>query len=240
MTRPARHAPPARASSGPGGLAKALLGTLALVVAGFSVAFVHDEAAEDLTESPAAGYPPTMAASDVMALLEARPVAGPASGEGYDRDELFGSGWAPAGDCDVPDVVLARDLSAVQFGSPVNCHVVGGILIDPYTGSAITYEPRGGRVEVDHVVALYNAWVTGAQEWDEATRLEFANDPANLLVVSRRANQEKGASDAAGWVPANPAHHCTFATTQVLLKSRYDLWVTPTERAALEELLQTC
>ena len=90
------------------------------------------------------------------------------------------------------------------------------------------------------MVALYNAWVTGAQEWDEATRLEFANDPANLLVVSRRANQDKGASDAAGWVPSNPAHHCSFATTQVLLKSRYDLWVTPTERAALEELLQTC
>lgn len=154
MTRPARHAPPAQAASGLGGIAKALLGALALVVAGLSVAFVHDEAAEDLAESPAAGYPPTMAASDAMALLEARPVAGPASGEGYDRDELFGLRWAPAGDCDVRDVVLARDLSAIEFGSPVSCDVVGGVLIDPYTGGAITYEPGNGLIEVDRTVSV--------------------------------------------------------------------------------------
>ncbi len=118
--------------------------------------------------------------------------------------------------------------------------VVGGVLIDPYTGDAITYQPGTGLVEVDHVVSLYNAWITGAQQWDSATRAAFANDPANLLTVSRRANQDKGAGDAAAWVPPNPAYHCAFATTQVVIKTRYGLWVTPAERRALVALLQTC
>lgn len=90
------------------------------------------------------------------------------------------------------------------------------------------------------MVALYNAWISGAQRWDAATRMEFANDPANLQAVSRAANQDKGADDAAGWVPPNPAYRCAYATTQIVIKDRYGLWVTPAEREALGELLQTC
>ncbi|WP_197522477.1 HNH endonuclease family protein [Occultella aeris] len=221
-------------------LAKPLLGVLTAVVIVLSVGVVGDRAAESIVGSPAAGGPPDAEAADALALLEQLPVAGPASGDGYDRDHLFGAGWAPVGDCDVRDLVLARDLSALEYHPLVLCAVVGGVLIDPYSGDAITYEPGTGLVEVDHVVSLYNAWITGAQQWDSATLAAFANDPANLLTVSRRANQEKGAGDAAEWVPPNPAHRCAYATTQIVIKTRYGLWVTPAERRALEGLLQTC
>lgn len=104
----------------------------------------------------------------------------------------------------------------------------------------MTYKPGAGRIEVDHVVSLYNAWVSGAQTWDAATLTAFANDTTNLLAVSAIANQDKGGSDAATWVPSDQAAWCGYATVQISVKHAYALRITAAEKAALLDLLQTC
>ena len=115
------------------------------------------------------------------------------------------------------------------------------MLAEPYRPTTIAYSSRSPRtVEVDHVVALGNAWRTGAQGWDAATRTAFANDPLNLLAVERAANQEKKAGDAATWLPHNTAYRCAYVARQVAVKAKYGLWVTAPERDAVARVLATC
>ncbi len=123
-----------------------------------------------------------------------------------------------------------------------DCVVLSGTLDDPYTGLPITFVrgPDSTAVQIDHVVALSDAWQTGAQQWDPTRRLAFANDPANLLAVDGPANQEKGAGDAATWLPPNRGYRCVYALRQVRVKAAYGLWVTAAERDALERELGRC
>ena len=107
------------------------------------------------------------------------------------------------------------------------------MLADPYTASAIRFE-RGGasEVDIDHVVALGDAWQTGAQQWSFDRRVRFANDPLNLLAVDASANRQKGDSDAASWLPPNKAFRCAYVARQIAVKRRYRGWVTPAEHDA--------
>ena len=95
-------------------------------------------------------------------------------------------------------------------------------------------------MQVDHVVALSDAWQKGAQAWTAAQREAFANDPANLLAVDGPANQEKGAGDAATWLPPQRGYRCVYALRQVRVKAAYGLWVTAAERDALNRELNGC
>jgi len=135
--------------------------------------------------------------------------------------------------------VLRRDLAATVVE---DCAVLSGILDDPYTGVAIAFArgPSSADVQIDHVVALADAWQTGAQSWAPDRREAFANDPANLLAVDGPANQEKGAGDAATWLPPNRGYRCVYALRQVRVKAAYGLWVTAAEHAALERQLDRC
>jgi hypothetical protein len=216
-------------------LALALLTVLLAGAATLPTLIAPFSQAPDLTPDPA-----PVDAAQAEQLLAELVVADPDSGAGYDRAALFGQDWAPVGDCDTRAVVLARDLTHTRYSTRTPCLVIGGTLTDPYTGTTVTYEPGAGRVEVDHVVSLYNAWISGAQTWDPSTRAAFANDTTNLLAVSAAANQDKGGSGAATWIPTNQAAWCGYATVQISVKHAYDLRVTTAEKGALLDLLQTC
>ncbi|ROS26134.1 HNH endonuclease family protein [Cellulomonas sp. PhB150] len=184
-----------------------------------------------------------VAAADLAAAraaLAALPVRAPGSSDGYEREQ-FGAAWADEdrNGCDTRNDVLTRDLAA-----PVtqDCVVLRGTLDDPYTGTQIAFA-RGAAsaaVQIDHVVALADAWQTGAASWSAARRRSFANDPANLLAVDGGANQDKGASDASAWLPPAVGYRCVYAVRQVRVKAAYGLWVTPDERSALARELGRC
>lgn len=164
--------------------------------------------------------------------------------EPYERDE-FGQAWADVdrNGCDTRNDVLRRDLTGTTTKAGTRgCLVLGGTLDDPYTGRRMVFErgPSSGDVQVDHVVALGDAWVAGAAGWTDAARTAFANDPANLLAVEGRANQDKGAADASQWLPPNVGYRCAYAVRQVLVKSAYGLSVTRDERRALAGALGGC
>jgi excalibur calcium-binding domain-containing protein/uncharacterized protein DUF1524 len=161
---------------------------------------------------------------------------------GYDR-ELFGTPWADVDDngCDTRDDVLARDLARPRYEMGSDCVLANGRLPDPYTGTVLPFERGyGDLVDIDHVVSLGNAWVTGAFRWDAAKRLQLANDQANLLAVDASSNRQKGDGDAATWLPPSKGFRCEYVARQISVKAAYGLWVTPPERDAMNRVLATC
>lgn len=175
------------------------------------------------------------------AALEMLPVKGRAPKTGYKRAQ-FGDGWAKLGNCDTRNLILQRDLKNVVLEDD-KCKVRTGALNDPYTGKAIAFA-RGAStsaaVQIDHVVALSNAWQTGAQQLSAERRVQLANDPLELLAVDGPANQQKGDGDAATWLPSNKPFRCQYIARQIAVKRKYALWVTEPEKAAMARVLSSC
>jgi len=183
-------------------------------------------------------------ADSAAALLAALPVKGRAPRTGFDR-ALFGPAWADAdrNGCDTRNDILRRDLRTITLEEGTNgCVVLTGILDDPFSGQSLPFT-RGAdssAIQIDHVVALSDAWQKGAQQWSPGRRLAFANDPVNLLAVDGPLNMAKSDGDAATWLPPDRAYWCPFAARQVAVKVKYGAWVTQAEHDALVGILSTC
>jgi hypothetical protein len=179
------------------------------------------------------------------AVLETLAVKGRAPKTGYERSQ-FGPAWSDVdrNGCDTRNDILSRDLTSKVFKSGTrDCVVFSGVLLDPYSGEKIAFE-RGAKssmdVQIDHVVAMSNAWQTGAFKLSYEKRLAFANDPMNLLAVKGRLNAQKGDGDAATWLPPLKSVRCAYVAQQIVVKAKYGLWVTPPEKAAMQGLLSKC
>ena len=169
---------------------------------------------------------------------------------GYRRD-LFGQAWSDDvtvedghNGCDTRNDILRRDLTGVQLKVGTNgCVVLSGTLDDPYSAETIAFV-RGAAtsdaVQIDHLVALSDAWRSGAQLLTADQRQDLANDPLNLLAVSGPLNQAKGDSDAASWLPPNVAFRCAYVIRQIQVKTRYALWVESAEHDAMARILTDC
>lgn len=178
------------------------------------------------------------AGSPAQSALEMLEIKGRAPKTGYDRSE-FGDGWGEVNGCDVRNVILYRDLTNVRIDD--DCIVQTGILNDPYTGTTIQFNRTNATaVQIDHVVALSDAWQKGAQQLDAQSRLRFSNDPLNLLAVDGPANQQKGDGDAATWLPPHMAFRCEYVARQIAVKQKYRLWVTQAEKDAMQAVLSVC
>lgn len=176
-------------------------------------------------------------------LLETLEVKGRAPKTGYKRTQ-FSDGWAQVGACDMRNHVLARDLSDVAYRSPTDCTVMSGVLkSDPYTGKSIVFS-RGAEtsaaIQIDHIVAISDAWQTGAQQLSADERHQLYNDPLELIAVDGPANNQKGDGDAATWLPANKDYRCRYVARQIAVKVKYRLWVKPAERDAMRKVLAAC
>jgi hypothetical protein len=164
-------------------------------------------------------------------------VKGRAPKTGYSRDQ-FGNGWATTSGCDTRNIILHRDLQNPVLDD--KCNVISGTLDDPYTATVINFTKGSSAVQIDHVVALSNAWQTGAQYFTRAFRIQLANDPMELLAVQGDANQQKSDGDAATWLPSNKSFRCQYVARQVAVKQKYGMWVTDAEKQAIQNVLQTC
>lgn len=175
-----------------------------------------------------------------IAVLEELAVKGRAPKTNYSREQ-FGNGWANEGGCDTRNIILHRDLDTVIVDD--KCHVMSGELNDPYTGRVIQFQRGSGTsddVQIDHVVALSDAWQKGAQQLSYEQRVALANDPLELLAADGPANQQKGAGDAATWLPENKTFRCQYIARQIAVKKKYNLWVTQAEKDAMVRVLDTC
>ena len=193
---------------------------------------------------------PTSAASDpkpglATELLETLPVKGRAPKTGYSRSQ-FGPAWADVNrnGCDTRNDILKRDLTEIVYRAKTrDCVVESGVLQDRYSGETINFV-RGNitsmEVQIDHVVALSNAWQTGAFKLSIAQRTALANDPLNLFAVKGRLNSQKGDGDAATWLPPLKSFRCDYVSQQVAVKAKYSLWVTAPEKSAILGILAKC
>ena len=178
-------------------------------------------------------------------ILETLPVKGRAPKTGYTRDQ-FGQAWADVdrNGCDTRNDILKRDLTEIVFKAGTrNCVVASGTLVDRYSGEVINFV-RGNvssmEVQIDHVVALSNAWQTGAFKLSAEQRKALANDPLNLFAVKGSLNQQKSDGDAPTWLPPLKSFRCTYIAQQIAVKAKYSLWVVLPEKAAMVAILAKC
>ena len=197
------------------------------------------------------GIPPAISwAADkpsglAMAVLDTLLVKGRAPKTGYMRAQ-FGQRWADVdrNGCDTRNDILNRDLTSIIYKVKTrDCVVLSGMLVDRYSGETINFL-RGNitsmAVQIDHVVALSNAWQTGAFKLSADQRKALANDPLNLFAVKGRLNSQKGDGDAATWLPPLKSFRCAFVAQQIAVKAKYSLWVVPPEKAAMQLILEKC
>ena len=184
-------------------------------------------------------------ASTSEETLDSLAVKGRAPKTGYSRAQ-FGPTWNDVNrnGCDTRNDILKRDLTNVVFKEGTrDCVVLSGDLLDPYSGTLINFEKGNGTstlVQIDHLVALGNAWVTGAFKLDIKARTELANDPLNLLAVQGRLNSQKQDGDAATWLPPLKSYRCKYVARQIAVKAKYNLWVTAPEKSAMKNILAKC
>ena len=190
------------------------------------------------------------AATAALTTLNTLAVKGRAPKTGYDR-ALFGAAWTDdvsveggRNGCDTRNDILRRDLTDIVLKAGSNgCAVQTGTLADPYTATTIGFvrgQNTSSAVQIDHVVALSDAWQKGAQQLSPTQRTDFANDPRNLLATDGPINQQKGDGDAATWLPPNTSFRCTYVALQVEVKAAYQLWVTQAEKDAITRVLSGC
>jgi len=175
-----------------------------------------------------------------MNVLNSLAVKGRAPKTNYSRAQ-FGDGWTTTNGCDTRNIILHRDLTGTEVDD--TCQVTKGTLNDPYTGKVIMFvrgSTTSAAVQIDHVVALSDAWQKGAQQLSQDQRITLANDPLELLAVDGPANQQKSDGDAATWLPPYKPFRCQYVARQVAVKQKYNLWVTQAEKDAIANILSGC
>ena len=199
---------------------------------------------------PTAGAPPSVqAGADVLAGINVVPQRI----RGYDyRRSAFGDAWdddtsAPGGGnrCDTRNDILQRDLVDKTYVSTKRCTqaIATGTLRDPYTNATVLFQRGnqiGASVQIDHLVPLAFAWDMGARDWTDAMRKRFANDPANLLAVAGKANQDKGDLPPGEWMPPNTAFWCQYAVAFTEVLRGYRLPIDEDSARALKNAAASC
>lgn len=176
-------------------------------------------------------------------VLETLAVKGRAPKTGYDRASW--GDWIDLDNdgCKTRDEILIRDLTSVTFDPNEKCQVQTGVLKDPYSGTTMNFiQGRGtsSLIQIDHVVAVSDAWQKGAFKWGSATKIAFYNDPLNLLAVNGRLNSQKGDGDTATWLPPQKSYRCAYVARQIAVKAKYSIWVTKAEKVAMQTILAKC
>ena len=182
-----------------------------------------------------------------LAALVVRPR--PHGTEGYERD-AFGSSWSDidGNGCNQRDDVLLRDgvKGTVRVGEQGRCDhdVLAGTWVDPYTGRTLRFTDlkdlhQAQAIQIDHIVPLAEAWVSGAKSWSEDRRRQYANTLSVLLAVDGPTNESKGDDDPGAWRPRK-GFQCTYAVRWIAIKTTWHLAVDPSEVAALRQMLGYC
>lgn len=175
-------------------------------------------------------------------VLDALPIKGRAPKTGYSREEFY-KNWPDIEGCSLRQRIIRREFASTAVLADDKCTVLSGEFTEPYTGQYLIFSEKSAiskGIQIDHVVALSDAWQKGAQNLSADTRYSLATDPLNLLAVDSSANQQKSDGDAATWLPSHKAFRCTYVARQVSVKYKYNLWVTQAEHDAIARILSTC
>ncbi len=128
------------------------------------------------------------------------------------------------------EILKERSLVSVQL-NPKGCTVVIGKWQDYYHPEVHIHAKK---VDIDHLVPLKNAHLSGAREWGKKERQIFANDPENLVITNRSYNRQKGSKGIDGWLPVHKAYACKYLQDWIKIKKKYSLLIQPMEQQAID------
>ena len=157
----------------------------------------------------------------------------------YNRDNW---NWRDEdGDCQNTraEILIKKNMSksALKFKTPKKCLVTEGKWFDPYSGTEFY---NASNLDIDHIVPLKWAYLHGADLWSQSKKRKFANDPQNLLPVSKRLNRSKGAKGPDKWLPKNQEFKCEYHKAFDDVVKKYDLTYTPEEDTSIEVVSMLC
>ena len=212
---------------------------LSLII--FAVVIITNASSQTTTNSvSSSNNKSNTSTGTALQALTTLAIKGRAPKTDYSREQ-FGKDWNVTGGCDTRNIILNRDLTNVLLDE--SCNVTSGLLNDPYTGKIINFtrgSSTSSSVQIDHVVALSDAWQKGAQKFTYQQRVTLANDPLELLAVDGQANMDKSDGDAATWLPPNKPFRCQYIARQIAVKQKYGLWITQAEHDAMTNILGIC
>ena len=208
-------------------------------LAAFAAAvFSNPEAWEEKYESTVTDESAPLA-SEILDKLE---VKGRAPKTGYSRDKFYDE-WPKENGCNLRQRIIKRDLGDSAKLADDNCTVIYGKYVEPYTGDEKEYLNKSQiskGIQIDHIVALSDAWQKGAQYKEKSVRYNIATDPLNLIAADASANMKKSDGDAATWLPKNKSFRCRYIARQISVKYKYQLWVSSAEKDAMKSVLSKC
>jgi hypothetical protein len=214
---------------------------LGLLMAGSSAGIVAIDS-PDGEPSPTTASPTTgeEIPSPIRAQLDQLVVEPESAAPAYQR--RFFRHWvdADADGCDTREEVLIAESLQETTTDPTDCSVESGEWFSLYDGLMIA---DAGDLDIDHVVALGEAWRSGADAWDSERRRAYANDldeSVALIAVSAATNRSKGDKDPARWRPPDVTSWCVYATAWITVKVRWKLSADANEVEALRDMLGTC
>jgi hypothetical protein len=186
---------------------------------------------------PAGALPPgTPSKATAQSELNSLTVRAEESMTGYSRD-LFPHWTNKGNNCNTREVVLERDADSVTVGS--DCYPTSGSWYSYYDGATWT---QASDLDIDHIVALAEAWRSGARNWTTSQRQSFANDldGPQLIAVTDNVNQSKSDQDPSTWQPPRSGARCAYSKWWIHTKYRWDLHLQSSEKSALQTMLNTC
>jgi hypothetical protein len=165
-----------------------------------------------------------------IALILLLPLLGACIGEEkYDRNEW--GGWTSKGKCNTREIVIRNSGKNVRVDS--ECRSLQGRWFSAYDAREIS---NGAALEIDHIVPVKEAWLSGGKNWSPKQKNIFYNDLDNLIAVSKESNRAKSDSDPAKWTPADKSYTCNFIRSWVKVKKKYSLIQDSVESAAIANL----
>ncbi|MET8998176.1 HNH endonuclease family protein [Amycolatopsis sp. Hca4] len=188
------------------------------------------------TQAPETAAAPPIAPAEAKNELAALKIAVRGTMDGYSRDEF--PHWDKVdANCDVREQVLKRDGKDVK--TDAQCAAKSGTWVSPYDGE--TWH-KASDLDIDHVVPLGQAWISGAKSWTRERREQFANDLVRpqLKAVTDNLNEQKSDKAPDAWKPPLVSYWCTYATDWIVVKRNYGLTITVPEKTALQTMLDRC
>ena len=190
-----------------------------------------------LLASPAQAAPTGIPSkATAQTYLNSLTVAAEANAGTYDRD-LFPHWITISGACNTRETVLKRDGTNVATDS--SCAATSGSWYSPYDGATWT---AASDLDIDHMVPLGQAWISGAKSWTRERREQFANDLVRpqLRAVTDNLNVQKSDKAPDAWKPPLVSYWCAYATDWIVVKHYYGLTITQAEKTALTDMLRRC
>ena len=156
----------------------------------------------------------------------------------YDRND-YGRWSDDDKDCQNTrhEILVQSSSTPVVFKTKKNCLVISGTWLGAYTNTTFN---KTSQLDIDHIIPLKEAHISGASKWENKDKNQFFNDLDNLIPVSRSANRSKGSKDPASWLPDNKAFHCAYIQKWVVIKNKYDLEFDSKEQMAINDILKDC